>query len=107
MLDKVLIDLLDHNLECLILITATVVVEVKVKEFNVLLEVTFINLANIFFCDSHLSSGLVSKEINDLNWAVGLNDVIHMDSEGFLCHLGVTRNRYIFHDSLLLPKNRN
>jgi hypothetical protein len=106
-LDKVLINLLDHNLECLVLVTATVVMEVKVEEFHVFFEIAFIDLADVFLSDSHLSSGLVSKEVDDVNWSVGLNDVVHVDSKGFLCHLGVTRYGNIFKDALLLPKDRN
>lgn len=107
MFDQVLVDLLNHHFKCLVSVASTVVVEVKVQKLDVLFKVTFVHLTDILFCKAHFSDSLVTQEVDNVDWTVGLNNVVDMDSEGLFCHLRVTSDHNIFHDSFLLPKNGN
>lgn len=81
--------------------------EVKVKELHVFLKVAFVNLTDVFLSDTHFSGGFVPQKVDYVNWAIGLNNIVHVDSEGFLCHLGVARDCNIFKNALLFPENRD
>ena len=67
---KVLVNFLNHDFKCLVLITTAIVVEVKVKELNVVFVFALVHLAHIFSCKALLSSCLISKQVNAINRTV-------------------------------------
>jgi hypothetical protein len=105
-LNYVLIHFLDHDFKCLIFVTTAVVMEIEVQKFDMLFQITFIDLPHVFLCNSHFSCRFVSQEVDDINWSICLDDVVDVETECFFCHFRVARNCNIFQYALLLPKNR-
>ena len=105
MIYEILVYLLDHDFQGLILVTTAVVVEVKVQEFDVVLEVALVNLSHVLSGDAHFTGCFVAKEINYVNGPVCLDDIVDVGAEGLLRHLRVARDNDLFHDAFLLPED--
>lgn len=107
MVDDVLINFLNHNFKRLIFISATVVMEIKIQKLHVLFKVAFVHLSDVFSGDPHFSHSFVPKQVDHIDRTVSSDDIIHVNSESFLCHFRVPSQLNIFHDTLLFPKDRN
>jgi hypothetical protein len=79
--------------------------EIEVQEFYMLFQITLINLTHVFLGDAHFSSRFVPQEVDNVNRAIGLNDVINVQPKCLFRHLRVAGDRHIFKDTFLLPKN--
>lgn len=79
--------------------------EIEVQEFDMLFQITLINLTHVFLGDAHFSSRFVPQEVDNVNRAIGLNDVINVQPKCLFRHLRVAGDRHIFKDTFLLPKN--
>ena len=79
--------------------------EIEVQEFDMLFQITLINLTHVFLGDAHFSSRFVPQEVDNVNRAIGLNDVINVQPKCLFRHLRVAGDRNIFKDTFLLPKN--
>jgi len=84
-----LINLLDHDFEGLITITATESVEIEVQELDFIFLRVLISLSDKLCRDSYLTSRVISQQIDDMNWAIGINNVLEMYSKGLFRHLCV------------------
>lgn len=79
--------------------------KIEVQEFDMLFQVTLIDLTHVFLGDAHFSSRFVPQKVDNVNRAIGLNDVINVQPKCLLRHLRVAGDRHIFKDAFLLPKD--
>ena len=96
MVENLLVNLLDHHLERLVSITAAKPVEVEVEELDLGLLRELVDLPHVLCCDANFARRVVSEQIDDLAGAVGVKDVLKVQAEGFLGHLGVASEEDVF-----------
>ena len=87
MLHDLLINLLNHDFERLIAVTATEPVEVEVQKLQLGLLREFIDLSNELGGDENLTRRVVSQQVDYLAGAVSTYDIFEMCAKGFLGHL--------------------
>lgn len=105
MIENLLVDFLDHNFECLVTVTATETMEVKVKELELGLLFILVDMSDVLCCNAHLSGRVIAQQINDVAWSIGVHDVIEMQSERLFGHLGVSSKVNFLGKTPLLPED--
>ena len=73
--------LLDQNFECLVLITAAIVVKVKVKELNVFLHFALIDVAHVLRRDQDFAWRLESEQVDAVDWPICVKDLLEVETE--------------------------
>lgn len=87
MLHDLLINLLNHDFERLIAVTATESMEVEVQKLQLGLLREFIDLSYELGGDENLTRRVVSQQVDYLAGAVSTYDIFEMCAKGFLGHL--------------------
>ena len=87
MLHDLLINLLNHDFERLIAVTATESMEVEVQKLQLGLLGEFIDLSDELGGDENLTRRVVSQQVDYLAGAVSTYDIFEMCAKGFLGHL--------------------
>jgi hypothetical protein len=81
-------------------------VEVKVQEFDLIFSVWLVHLPHILSGQHDFPLRFYSKQINDLDRTVRIQNIIQVNIEGNFSHFWRARYPHHFGDAALLPKNR-
>ena len=108
MVKNVIVYLLNHDFEGLILVTSTIVMEVKVEEFHFFLPWTLVDMAHVLCGDQDFSWCLEAEKVDAVDWSVGINNLVEMETKSFLRHLSVPSKNNILRDATSLsPEDWN
>jgi len=104
-IENLLVDFLDHHFECLVTVTATETMEVKVKELKLVLLFILMDVSDVLCCNAHLSGRVVAQQVDDVARSIGVHNVIEMQCERLFGHLSVSRQVYFLGKTPLLPEH--
>ena len=107
MVEDVLVDFLNHNLQCLVTVTAAEAMEVEIEELELVLLRELMHLAHELGRDADLPGRIVPKQVDNAAGPVRLHNVFEVGAEGLLRHLGVARKVHLLFEAALLPKDRH
>ena len=79
--------------------------EVKVEELDLGLLRELVDLPHVLCCDANFARRVVPEQVDDLAGAVGVKDVLEVQAEGLLGHLGVSSEEDVLSQAPLLPKD--
>ena len=105
MVQNILVNLLNHDFQGLIAISAAEAVEIEVEELELWLCWKLIDLSDEFRRDSNLSWCVISQQVDDLARSICVNNVLEVQSKRFLCHLWIPSEEYVLRQTSLLPEH--